>query len=98
MDNRTCGNCGNVICHASRWNESRQDCSGWVESHPWSPATLDLIATGDIAKMAGVPADTVRQWVARGLMPAPLAITSGGKIWDREVVAAWLAKRGYPRT
>lgn len=58
---------------------------------------MDLVATGDIARMAGVPADTVRQWVARGLMPAPVAVTSAGRVWDRATIGAWLAKRGYPR-
>jgi predicted DNA-binding transcriptional regulator AlpA len=56
---------------------------------------LDLVATGDIANMAGVTVDAVAQWVRRYPdFPVPVAVTSGGKIWQREDVEAWLRKTG----
>jgi hypothetical protein len=58
---------------------------------------LDLVATGDIANMAGVTVDAVAQWVRRHPdFPAAVAVTSGGKIWLRADVMKWLEKTGRP--
>lgn len=53
-----------------------------------------LVSTGDIARLAGVTVDAVAQWVKRGIFPEPLAKTSGGRIWEREVVERWLIETG----
>lgn len=54
----------------------------------------DLVATGDIARMAGVDRATVGQWQHRNLLPDPVAVTSGGKIWLRSDIESWLRKTG----
>ncbi len=56
--------------------------------------TDNLVATGDIARMAGVTVDAVAQWVKRGIFPAPVATTSAGKIWERAAVEKWLRETG----
>lgn len=53
-----------------------------------------LVATGDIARMAGVTVDAVGQWVKRGIFPEPAATTSAGKIWDKATVERWLRETG----
>ena len=56
---------------------------------------LDLVATGDIAKLAGVGVNAVAQWSRRHPdFPAPVAETSGGKIWQREDIVRWLKDTG----
>lgn len=58
------------------------------------PDPYDLVATGDIARMASVDRATVGQWQHRDLLPAPVATTSGGKVWLRSDIEAWLRKTG----
>jgi DNA-binding transcriptional MerR regulator len=53
-----------------------------------------LVATGDIARMAGVTVDAVGQWVKRGIFPEPAATTSAGKIWEKATVERWLRETG----
>jgi hypothetical protein len=60
---------------------------------------LDLVATGDIATMAGVTVNAVAQWARRHPdFPEPVAVTSGGKIWQREDVEIWLRATGRIQT
>lgn len=58
------------------------------------PDPYDLVATGDIARLAGVDRATVGQWQHRELLPAPVATTSGGKVWLRSDIESWLRKTG----
>jgi predicted DNA-binding transcriptional regulator AlpA len=37
---------------------------------------------------------TVGQWQHRELLPAPIATTSGGKVWLRSDIENWLRKTG----
>jgi len=56
---------------------------------------MNLLATGDIAKLAGVTVDAVAQWVRRYPdFPQPLDRTSAGAIWRREDIENWLRKTG----
>ena len=55
----------------------------------------DLIARGDAAQLAGVAVSTINQWVRRYPdFPQPFARTSGGDIYLRQEVLAWLEKTG----
>lgn len=55
----------------------------------------DLVALGDVAKLAGVEKDTVIKWIARHPgFPSPVVETSAGKIWQREDVIKWLKATG----
>jgi hypothetical protein len=55
----------------------------------------DLIASGDIATLAGVKLDTVMKWAVRhGDFPKPLATTSAGHIYSRVEVSVWLLAHG----
>jgi len=56
--------------------------------------TLDVVAVGDIATMSGYPVATVNQWQQRGLLPSPAATTSGGSVWWRAEIQAWLESTG----
>jgi predicted DNA-binding transcriptional regulator AlpA len=51
-----------------------------------------LVALGDIARMAGANIETVKKWADRGQLPEPVAVTSGGRIWFRSDVEAWLTQ------
>lgn len=56
---------------------------------------MNLLATGDIAKLAGVTVDAVAQWVRRySDFPQPLDRTSAGAIWRKEDIEDWLRKTG----
>ena len=55
----------------------------------------DLVAIGDIARMARVTVDAVHQWTRRPVgFPRPVAITSAGKIWLRADIQVWLIRTG----
>jgi hypothetical protein len=54
-----------------------------------------LVSAGDIARLAGVEAVTVRAWVARYPdFPSPAARTSGGDIYWRNQIEDWLRRTG----
>jgi hypothetical protein len=56
---------------------------------------FDLVALGDIAQMANVKTNTAAAWVIRHKdLPAPVAETSGGKVWNRADVIEWIKKTG----
>lgn len=56
--------------------------------------TQDLLAVGDIAAMVGLKTDTVHKWRQRySDFPTPFAETSGGAVWRREEILAWLRQR-----
>jgi hypothetical protein len=56
---------------------------------------MDLVATGDIAKRAGVTADAIAQWMRRYPdAPKPLAVTSAGAIWEWSDWEKWLCATG----
>lgn len=65
------------------------DWAGFPATDPY-----DLVATGDIARLAGVDRATVGQWQHRDLLPAPVATTSGGKVWLRSDIETWLRATG----
>lgn len=53
----------------------------------------ELISASDVAKMAGVSANTVHHWVARGLgFPKPVKHPTSGALYSRSAVASWLRK------
>lgn len=55
----------------------------------------DLIARGDAAQLAGVAVSTINQWVRRYPdFPRPFTRTSGGDIWIRQEMLAWLTETG----
>ncbi len=62
--------------------------------HAFLVAAPWLVARGDIAQMAGVTSDAAGQWEKRGLLPEPIARTSGGRIWLRRDIEHWLRATG----
>lgn len=47
----------------------------------------DLLGRGDVAKLLGVSETTVGEMVKDGLLPAPLVVGKGGRVWDWRSVA-----------
>lgn len=58
------------------------------------PDPYDLVAIGDIARMAGVAPATASQWWQRRLLPEPVATTSDGRVWLRRDIESWLRATG----
>jgi phage terminase Nu1 subunit (DNA packaging protein) len=52
-----------------------------------------LVGTAEIAELANVRVNTVNQWQHRGLLPAPVAELSCGRVWRKDQVVAWLKTR-----
>lgn len=51
----------------------------------------ELVSASDVASMAGVSANTVHHWVARGLgFPKPIKHPSSGALYSRTAVVKWL--------
>jgi hypothetical protein len=78
---------GGAVCITSEeaWEEKKTD----KDTENWG-----LVALGDIAKMAGANLETAKKWADRGLLPEPVAHTSGGRIWFRSDIEAWLRATG----
>jgi hypothetical protein len=54
-----------------------------------------LVSSGDVAQIAGVEPNTVRQWERRYEdFPTPAARTAGGNIYWRVEVERWLRQTG----
>ena len=54
-----------------------------------------LVSRGDIARIAGVDAETVNQWARRHKdFPRPVARTAGGDIYWRAQIESWLSSTG----
>lgn len=52
-----------------------------------------LLSVGDIAKMAGVPSNTVHHWKDRyDDFPKPVSDPTSGNLYRRGAVTAWLKK------
>lgn len=55
----------------------------------------ELVSASDIAKMAGVSANTIHKWIQRGLgFPSPVKHPSSGALYSRTSVIKWLKKTG----
>ncbi len=54
-----------------------------------------LVSSGDIAKAAGVIADCVRQWEAKGKLPKASRTLGGHRRWHVRDVAPLLTAEGY---
>jgi transposase-like protein len=54
-----------------------------------------LLTSKDIAQLAGVRPNTVRQWRTRfGDFPLPAAVYGDTPVYEREPMLAWLRKHG----
>jgi hypothetical protein len=63
---------------------------------PSPDADLDLVSLGDIADRLAVPTGTVYAWRARGRLPEPGWVVSGGTpIWLWASIHEWAAENGY---
>ncbi len=47
----------------------------------------DLLGRGDVARLLGVSETTVAEMVRDGLLPAPLVVGKGVRVWDWRSVA-----------
>jgi predicted DNA-binding transcriptional regulator AlpA len=57
-------------------------------------AQLELMASGDIAKLLGITQQRVDQLSRTGKMPEPVATVSLGRIWLRSEIEAWARETG----
>lgn len=57
-------------------------------------ARIDLVSTGDIAKMLVLSKQRVDQLARAGKMPEPVAIVSSGRVWLRDDIEAWARETG----
>ena len=55
-----------------------------------------MLSTADVAVLAGVKPETVRQYIARGVFPPPDGYFSTSPWWYRETVDVWLQGRRLP--
>jgi excisionase family DNA binding protein len=51
------------------------------------------MTTRDIAAYLGIKPSTVTAYIARGQFPGPDAVIGATKLWKRETVYAWAARR-----
>ncbi len=58
------------------------------ELHPHN-----LIGVDGVAELIGVAAATVRAYVTRGQMPAPVVRIGGAPVWPRALIERWLSSR-----
>jgi hypothetical protein len=56
----------------------------------------DLLAPDDIAEILGVKPATIRQWLARGLLPAPIYVNRSGRVrlWSYDDIYTWAKTTG----
>ena len=60
-----------------------------------------MLSTSEVAVLAGVKPETVRQYIARGVFPRPDGYFSSSPWWHQETVDVWLLDRrppGRPKT
>ena len=61
----------------------------------------DLVGVAEVARITGLTERSVRTYVARGTIVAPLTVAgSDALVWDRAAVEAWVQDRrgrGRPR-
>lgn len=50
------------------------------------------------AMLGGLSTETLRTYVKRGVLPAPIALSQRRKLWDRATVVAFLNARKGPVT
>lgn len=60
--------------------------------HPWN-----LVGTDGVAALLGVAEATVRAYLARDQMPAPIVRLGRTPVWSREQIEAWQATRSRAR-
>ena len=81
---------------------TRQAAADWErqwESRGWdngevAPDPGVLVGPAEVAQLLGVKADTVYQWVNRGLLPEPWDVISGTRLWPRHVITDWAMSTG----
>lgn len=63
-----------------------------VDQRPAQPELEPLLAVKDVARLIRVSEKTVREWRAKGELPAPINL--GGTIrWERAQIRSWLDSR-----
>ena len=55
---------------------------------------VDLVGLTEIAEMLTVSRQRVDQLAAREDFPAPIAVLSAGRIWDKAAVERWMRVTG----
>jgi predicted site-specific integrase-resolvase len=53
-----------------------------------------LVGIAEIADLLGVPANTVRTWKRRGVLPPPVRVLRQGGVWVQADVVAWARRVG----
>lgn len=58
-----------------------------------------LVSIGEVAEITGLSQNSVRVYIARGTLPAPLVELSSGPIWLRAEIEHWneFDRRRRPR-
>jgi hypothetical protein len=84
------GDRGPVAVPAPQWDERAATvvALGAPELHPFN-----LVGIDGVAALAGVSAGTVRSYLARQQLPAPLLRLGGSPVWSRLAIERWAAGR-----
>jgi predicted DNA-binding transcriptional regulator AlpA len=61
------------------------------EIRPYIPRRL--LGVDDFARLAHVSAGTVRDWIKRGILPAPIRVGAMLR-WEPQAIELWLSSRG----
>lgn len=82
-----------LLVPETSWADRAGDVVGMLapELHP-----QHLVDLEGAAGAAGVALSTVRAYLARGQMPAPVARVGGSPVWSRPVIDQWLSARRGP--
>lgn len=54
----------------------------------------ELVGPVEVAAMLDVAANTIHQWVRRGVLPVPWAVVSGTRLWSRWEILEWADETG----
>jgi len=69
-----------------------------IDSWQRQPQTIDMASTDPldtsaVAELAGVTAETIRQYLLLGKIPEPDGYLGRSPYWRRRTIERWLAKR-----
>jgi hypothetical protein len=75
---------------AAEWTARENDVAGMAapELHPFN-----LLGVDGVAQVLGVTTASVRSYLARGQMPAPVARIGGSPVWSRPQIERWVPTR-----